>query len=113
MVSVTVSNISSNAVSTLKANFGDLKGGFLGLSSTIDMNELYKAAHLRAGWAVAPAYPTGTAGPSSGRSGSLASAPVLAVQRPVRVALDDPVDVLADRLGVDEAERLADELGAH
>lgn len=33
-----------DAVATLKANFGDLRGGFLGMSDTIDMNELYKAA---------------------------------------------------------------------
>lgn len=33
-----------DAVATLKANFGDLRGGFLGMSDTIDMNELYQAA---------------------------------------------------------------------
>jgi hypothetical protein len=32
-----------DAVATLKNNFGDLKGGFLGMSSTIDLEELYKA----------------------------------------------------------------------
>ena len=36
-----------DAVATLKANFGDLRGGFLGMSDTIDMNELYQATQSR------------------------------------------------------------------